>query len=190
MPSFSRRTTSRKNTTKKTSDVLGLEKKKKTSSTEEEEYRGIRMTKVATPGKVQDKRTKVMSVALQKADDMAATFMKENETKGCKATNEQVLSVLSLIAPHWPTQSRPNVASKPVTGMVRFVSEHSLVVYDVSSNATHKTDDAVSPDSFVRPSSSFRFLSLSRAYRSVWVWSTDSVVWDRKYPKLRKIFRE
>jgi hypothetical protein len=76
----------------------------------------IMMTKTTEVGKVQDKLTKSQSSGLAKAEKLAIKFMAENEKNGKVASNDQVYKCLSQID-RWPTQSRPNISSKPVTGM-------------------------------------------------------------------------
>jgi len=74
------------------------------------------MTKTTEVGKVQDKLNKVQSEGLKKAEALAIEFMAKNKEEGKIATNDQIYQCLSKVG-KWPTQSRPNISSKPVTGM-------------------------------------------------------------------------
>lgn len=76
----------------------------------------IMMNKTTEVSKVQDKLQKGQVKGLKKAELKAIEYMEKNKKEGKIATNDQVYEVLSMID-NWPTQSRPNISSKPVTGM-------------------------------------------------------------------------
>ena len=99
----------------------------------------IMMTKTTEVGKVQDKLNKVQSAGLKKAEALAIEFMKKNKEEGKIATNDQIYQCLSKVG-KWPTQSRPNISSKPVTGMclglvyVFFFRERFRAIAVIDSN--------------------------------------------------------